>query len=87
MEVIAEKRGPVYILWDGNESPGPMDEVVIIRPASNEGYRYRLGSLLGCGFWREPSADAPSAEELIGNALIVDYMWLARGEFDRQSSD
>lgn len=87
MKVIAEKRGPAYIVWEGIDSPGLMDEVVIIRPASNEGYRYMLGSLLACGFWREPSADAPSAEELVARLPIVDYMWLAQGKQDRPSSD
>ena len=87
VKVIAEKRGPAYIVWEGIDSQGLMDEVVIIRPASNEGYRYMLGSLLACGFWREPSADAPSAEELVARLPIVDYMWLAKGKQDRPSSD
>ena len=87
VEVIAEKRGPAYIVWEGNDSPGLMDEVVIVRPASNEGYRYRLGSLLAWGFGLEPSADAPSAEELVADVLIIDYMWLAQGTRDRRSPE
>ena len=83
MEVIAEKGGLTYLIWEGEGTPGMMDGVVTVRRNSVEGFRYMLGSFFGCGYLEEPNEDTPAAEALMEGISITDYMWLLEGRAPR----